>query len=225
MEAGYLALIREDETHAFSAWNKEDKICLVNFAFPTQLWHQIRDQFFNTGTVFFDLKAIEQREYFLDIGDRERIRQLGADLAAGRWTRVNAASFLLGVLALLSNRAPEQEQPNSTPIWLSRAVRQVESWPNFVGGVPTFIKLAGRSHEHVCRDCRRFLNTTPREIVNRSRLKWASMQLETTDMEITNVAHECGFENLGHFYKLFKQTYGDTPRNYQRKRRIANYTQ
>ncbi|MDQ8194761.1 AraC family transcriptional regulator [Coraliomargarita sp. SDUM461004] len=223
MESGYFALIRADDSHGFSAWNPSDQVGLINFAFPSSLWEKIRREFFIDQVCFFDHLDIEKREYQLSSDDRERLRQMGNDLAAGRWNSTNAAAFLLGVLALLDNRDRETSASATTPEWLTHALRRIETWPNFVGGVPEFVRIAGRSHEHVSRDCRRLLNTTPREIVNHARLNWASMQLETSQKEILEIAHECGFENLGHFYKLFKTHYKTTPRQYRIKRGITQF--
>jgi len=223
METGYFVLVRDDDRHGFSAWEPDERIRLINFAFPSALWAKIRDAFFPDRVCFFDHKSIERREYQLSIEDRERLRQMGNDLAAGRWNPTNAAAYLHGVLALLDNRDRETTPHPATPEWLTHALRTIETWPNFVGGVPAFVRIAGRSHGHVSRDCRRLLDTTPREIVNRARLKWASMQLETSQKEIIEIAQECGFENLGHFYKLFKARHRTPPRQYRIRKGIPQF--
>jgi AraC family cel operon transcriptional repressor len=223
MPTGYLALIRKDDWHGFSAWEEGGRMRLINFAFHPSLWEQLRDNFFPGESCFFDRKPIEEREFFLGADDRERFRHLGFDLAAGRWDTTNAAAFLLGVLCLLANRLSGGQAHSPTPEWLTRAVRTIESWPNFVGGVPEFVRLAGRSHEHVCRSCQQYLNTTPRDLINRARLKWASMQLETSDKQIIEIAEECGFENLGYFYKQFRAAHRTTPRQYRIKYGLPQY--
>ncbi|WP_309399287.1 helix-turn-helix domain-containing protein [Cerasicoccus maritimus] len=223
METGYLALIRHDDIHGFSAWDTDGRTSLINFAFPSRLWYQIRDTFFPGKPVFFDQPDIADREYQIGLDERERLRHLGTDLAAGRLTTGNAAAFLHGSLSMLANHVNNQAQIPQGPEWLIRAVRKIESWPYFVGGVPEFVRIAGRSHEHVSRDCRRLLNTTPRDIVNRARIQWASIQLETTTKEIVDIAHECGYENLGHFYKVFKQQLNTTPRQHRLKNGIPSF--
>jgi AraC family cel operon transcriptional repressor len=224
METGYFVLIRADDSHGFSAWAPGDRVGLINFAFPSSIWEKIRRNFFADKVCFFDHRAIEKREYQLSLDDRERLRQMGNDLAAGHWNETNAAAYLLGVLALLENRDREASPHPAMPEWLTHALRRIETWPNFVGGVPEFVRIAGRSHEHVSRDCRRLLDTTPREIVNRARIKWASMQLETSQKEIIEIAQECGFENLGHFYKLFKAAHQITPRQYRIRNGISQFS-
>lgn len=223
METGYLALIRADDQHGYSAWEPNDRVSFINFAFSSALFEKVRTAFFPDKPCFFDHPAIDQREYQLNVDDRERLRHMGNDLAAGRWSETNAAAFLHGVLAMLDNRDRERSPSTALPEWLTRATRAIETWPNFVGGVPEFVRIAGRSHEHVSRDCRRLLQTTPRELVNQARLKWASMQLETSQKEIIEIAHECGFENLGHFYKLFKVKYQTTPRQFRIKNGIFQH--
>jgi AraC family cel operon transcriptional repressor len=215
MEAGYLALVRPEDAHGFSAWQKGETVRFINFAFRPALWEKVRAFFFPGKARFFDKKALRDREFHIGPDDRERLRLMAADLAAGRWNQVNASAFLHGTLALLANRETSGAGTALLPEWLARAVRAVETWPHFAGGVPEFVRLAGRSHEHVSRDCRRLLDLSPRDLVNRARLKWAAMQLETTEKKIVDIAAECGFDNLGHFYKLFRSTYRLTPRAYR----------
>jgi AraC family cel operon transcriptional repressor len=217
MESGYLVMIRPDDVHGFSSLQNGEPVRFINFAVRPAIWEQICSTFFPGKHSFFDGKSIKEREFHIGGDDRERLRIMAADLAAGRWTKTNAAAFLHGVLALLANRQPGNSSHPALPEWLAYATRSIETWPHFTEGVPKFVRLAGRSHEHVSRDCRKHLNTTPRELVNRSRLKWAAMQLETTDKKIIDIATECGFENLGHFYKLFRQTHHLTPRSYRLK--------
>jgi AraC family cel operon transcriptional repressor len=121
------------------------------------------------------------------------------------------------VLALLANRQASSRVHDQAPPpeWLAHAVRAMERWPHFVGGVPEFVRLAGRSHEHVSRSCRQFFKASPRDLTNTARLKWAAMQLETTEKKIIAIAQECGFENLGHFYKVFRAAHHFTPRAYR----------
>lgn len=217
MHTGYLVLVREDDCHGFSANEPGQTVSLINFAFPVSLWRQVRDGFFRGRRCFFDRKAIGAREFQLDSDERARLRMLGFDLAAGRWNLPNAAAFLTGTLALLAGHQGDASRTPTAPEWLLRAARAIEAWPHFVGGVAEFVRIAGRSHEHTCRECQRFLGATPHQLVNRARLKWASMQLQTTQKEIIEIAAECGFENLSHFYKQFRNAYGIPPRQYRLK--------
>lgn len=213
IETGSLVLVRPEESHSFSAWQPGDTVRFINFAFRPAVWERIRDTFFPGKARFFDNPSLSEREFSIGGDERERLRLMAADLAAGRWDRTSTSAFLHGVLALISNRRHDS-QPH-LPDWLANALRRIAIWPNFAGGVPEFVRLAGRSHEHVSRDCRRLLDSPPRDIVNGFRLKWAGMLLETTDKKIVDIAAECGFDHLGHFYELFRSAHRITPRAYR----------
>lgn len=47
------------------------------------------------------------------------------------------------------------------------------------------------------------------------RMSEASKLLKKTDMTIENIVYEVGYTNISHFYKLFKKTYGMTPKQYK----------
>lgn len=215
IETGDLVLIRPEDTHAFSVWQDGGAVRFINFAFLPEIWETLRDAFLSNELRFFDKSALSERQFHISADERERLRLMAADLASGRWTRFNASAFLHGILALLENHESGATNGPSLPDWLTHAVRTIERWPHFAGGVQEFVRLAGRSHEHVCRDCQRLIGNTPRELVNRARLRWAAMQLETTEKKIIDIALECGFENLGHFYKCFRAAHHRTPRTYR----------
>ncbi|NYE07102.1 AraC-like DNA-binding protein/mannose-6-phosphate isomerase-like protein (cupin superfamily) [Bacillus niacini] len=47
------------------------------------------------------------------------------------------------------------------------------------------------------------------------RMSEASKLLKNTDMTIENIVYEVGYTNISHFYKVFKKTYGMTPKQYK----------
>ena len=81
--------------------------------------------------------------------------------------------------------------------------------------VERLVKAANRSHEHVARVCRKCTGLTPTQLVNSVKLTRAAHLLAMGEDDITRVALDCGFTNLGHFYKVFRQQFGVTPRRYR----------
>lgn len=61
---------------------------------------------------------------------------------------------------------------------------------------------------------------TPNEIVKNSRINHAGKLLLETDLSVEEIREACGFSNVNIFYKSFRQTYGESPTNYRKKRRI-----
>ena len=48
-------------------------------------------------------------------------------------------------------------------------------------------------------------------------MEYAAKQLLQTEKTTTQIAEELRFTNLTHFYKIFKEYYGQTPKDYRRK--------
>lgn len=105
------------------------------------------------------------------------------------------------------------------PAWLLAACRAAREPRVFRRGAEGFLEVAGRSHEHVCRQARRFLGLSPTQYVNRLRIQHAAMLLASTDRSLPAVASDCGFENLSYFHRLFRAQYGTTPRSYRLRHR------
>jgi AraC family cel operon transcriptional repressor len=56
---------------------------------------------------------------------------------------------------------------------------------------------------------------TPSAYINRVRMDYAARELRVTARPITDIALDCGLSNLSHFYALFRNAHGHTPRAYR----------
>jgi len=214
LHSGDLVLIRAPDTHAFSTGGKSEPLRIVNFAFHSRVWTHVRQRYFNGAAVFFSEPSLSDRIYRLDEYQLTAIRQAASLLRSGLRDRLQAETFLLSVLALL-----KADRFNAglkaAPSWLREACTQIGTNRNFAGGMPALSRLAGRSPEHIAREFRRHLNRTPTDIINDARMSHAADRLATSDEDIVAIALDCGLENLGHFYRLFRARYGSTPRAYR----------
>jgi AraC-like DNA-binding protein len=75
----------------------------------------------------------------------------------------------------------------------------------------TVSKLCGLSPFHFLRVFTRAIGVTPHQYVMRSRLRRAAKALATTPHSITDVALECGFNDLAHFTRAFRRAAGASP--------------
>lgn len=126
--------------------------------------------------------------------------------------------FLLNLARLLGSA------PRSAPMlpdWLNQALRRFDAEASMSDGVESLFRLAGRSPEHVARTMRRHLGSTPTEWVNARRLDHAARLTESTMLPIIEIAAECGFENLGHFHRLFRARHGTTPLRHRSENRAV----
>ena len=55
------------------------------------------------------------------------------------------------------------------------------------------------------------------ELVREIRLQKACMLLQNTEMQVSDIAAQVGYESEGYFYRLFKNQYGVTPLEYRKQ--------
>lgn len=137
---------------------------------------------------------------------------------AGRNQAPAIDRFILNVLAMVMPRT-EEIGPEIAP-WLVHAWREIRKPEYFAEGVGAFFKLAGRSREHAARELKRHFGLTPSDCVRQARVGHAARQLEMTTRPILDISLECGFRDLAHFYKVFKECHHVTPRRYRLAHRI-----
>ena len=70
---------------------------------------------------------------------------------------------------------------------------------------------------YLCRRFRQYTGYTMTEYLNKIRLQQAAFQLQYTDNTILSVCNNVGFSSVSYFNKLFKQTYGTSPKAFRKK--------
>lgn len=212
---GQLVLVHAKDRHGFSAIDGSPPLQFVNFAFRITLWKALQRRHLALQGAWFDQPDHRLREHTLDTLQLERIHQLTDDLIAGARDELATEAGLIGVICLLSY-ASQQRKQGCMPAWLANACERMREPRHFVAGTAAFARLAGCSPAHLSREVRRHLKCTPTNLINASRLAYAGQLLTNTTMPIVDIAAECGFENLGYFYKIFHRHHGASPLRYRR---------
>lgn len=75
----------------------------------------------------------------------------------------------------------------------------------------------GMSSKYFCRFFFEMTNKTPIEYLNYYRIEVACEELVTTDYTITDIAFNCGFNDVSYFIKTFKKYKDITPKQYIKK--------
>ena len=73
--------------------------------------------------------------------------------------------------------------------------------------------LTGRSISTFNREFKSLYGTTPKKWLITKRLNKSHEILKNTNLNVTEVSMEVGYENVSHFIDAYKKTYGITPKS------------
>ncbi len=79
--------------------------------------------------------------------------------------------------------------------------------------------LAGQvnlNEQYFCRLFKKAIGRSPMEYINEYRIKQTRRLLEETDLPVTDICLNCGFNNLGNFLREFRKYTGTTPLQYRK---------
>lgn len=74
-----------------------------------------------------------------------------------------------------------------------------------------------QSHYGLSKMIKKSTSYTFKELLQERRLEKAKELLEGTGMPISNVAEQVGYNNLSYFYRIFKDKYSKTPKEYRQR--------
>jgi AraC-like DNA-binding protein len=87
--------------------------------------------------------------------------------------------------------------------------------------IDAFAKLCGRSLSSFKREFRECYGTSPGRWLLDRRLECSAQLLTATNMSVTEIVFECGFEQASHFSRTFKEKFGQTPSEFRGARAAA----
>lgn len=216
LEPGQLAFLRPGDAHAFCA-DRKTGCQIINVMFRTETADHLAGRYRDSiAGRFFDARGPMPEMHRLGSARFTRAVNVAQQLQTSERSLARIEEFLL----FLTNRVALASigDQSDAPHWFSEACSAAQSVDIFRQGAPGFIKVAGRSHEHVCRTCKTVTGLTPSQYINRIRIEYAAHLLRSDEMSIDDVIDDCGFENTSYFYRLFRRQFGTTPRAY----RLAN---
>ena len=94
---------------------------------------------------------------------------------------------------------------------LDRMRRIMEDNYMFNLSLEAYARMCGRSLSAFKRDFQQLYQAAPGRWLREQRLRRAKLLLSAGDLQVSEVAFQCGFENLSHFSKSFKEEFGHSP--------------
>lgn len=183
----------------------EHKLAFPSFLGPKHpAFLEMQQEFLKVRSVFFHENAINADQFTAE----NPISQL----------RIKAA--LLSMLSILAehNLLTSSEPGHNPRVELLKTVisyiRQNYQHPL---SLRELAGLAGMNEQYFCRFFKKSLGKTPVSYINDFRIRHAATLLRTTELPVTEVCLESGFNNLGHFMKEFKKATQLTPLQFRKQ--------
>lgn len=216
---GHLVFLRPSDTHALQGVPGTGAR-ILNVMFRQETADHLLERYRSdlTGRFFWQ-EGVLPAALRLDGPQLERAVNALLTLETSHRSLVRIETFLLSLITHVLDAGDVAD--DRAPAWLLAACRAARDPRVFRQGAAGFLAEAGRSHEHVCRQTRKYLGLSPTEYINRIRVQHAAMLLAGTDRPLADLAAYCGFENLSYFHRLFRHQYGTTPHSYRQRHRKA----
>lgn len=208
---GSLVFVRPDDAHCYDYYQSQD-FSFYNAGISSYYYKKLCD-YFGSEVRVLDVPPVSKHIHLSDTQTRRFEEMLYTLESAPKNDKKAELKFLLLLADVLYCFLTEEHETEASvlPDWLLRVLDEMTRPENFAEGLPALLRIANYSQEHVNREFKRYLHTTPTRFINELRLKHAHHLLCSTDMLIVDVCESCGFHNLSHFYARFKEMFGCSP--------------
>lgn len=96
---------------------------------------------------------------------------------------------------------------------LHKALQYIHDNINEPIGISVLAHNLNMSEANFCQSFKKIMGITPKEYITNLKLTKAKDMLK--NQNVTEVAHDLGYENISHFIALFRNKYGITPKQYK----------
>lgn len=216
---GTLVFIRPSDVHAYEA--VKGKFCsLMNIAFPRATCELLMSYLGNGYNSNFLLNSsFPPSIHISTIEKKILIRKISEfDLLNRSESQEIRTKLRILLFEIFTTHFNEKIllQRDKSGYWLDSLRNEMLKKDNFVEGFSAMLRLSGKSKEHISREFKKHFKLTPTTFINDLRLNYAANLLTNSDESIIFVSMEVGFENLSHFYHLFKKKFKVSPLKFRK---------
>lgn len=222
LSRGSLVFIRPDrDVHAFSGHG----LLKWTVAFPASIFSHLSKRYFGGDASFYGREKMP-RLLQLDRRGMDTLTLFVAKLDRLRRDIRTLETFLLNVFGefCVSNETKaslgKMGEEKVLPAWVEKSLKEIAKPEHLQAGTRELARLAGKNPAYVSREVRKWTGKSPRDWVTEARLDYAAKELEIGERDILQISLDCGYQNLGHFYKLFQKRFGMTPWRFRRSSRL-----
>ncbi len=210
---GTLCLMRPSDTHTFVSTGNNTGLVVTNIAFYLESLNLFKDRYFPDSNELFWTDSKLPYTVLLNTDQLHELETLTDYILSKKHDFFHLDIMILQIFRILTESFSDKAQ--GIPHWLSLALKQYNSPQVFRDGVPGFVALTNRTTDHVNKVIKQCLNQTLTETVTKIKINYAAQRLTMTNVPIKIICFNCGFNSIGHFYKIFKKYNGMTPNDYR----------
>lgn len=149
--------------------------------------------------------------------DRQRLTCVGPQAVKGLMHELLARTHGRGLIRHMENHAARQARPlqpmHNAPEKLQAILALMNDHLTRTLGIDELAEAMGISRRHLERLFRRNLGCSPSRHYLDLRLQQARQFLQAGKQPMSDVARECGFVSLQHFFRCYRQYFGAHPRD------------
>ncbi len=217
LKTNTLMLIRPGDVHEFS---KENNFYFANLAFDKE----VTDELFSYLTDYFPGERLlnSKKPPFVVLSENEKSKIMNTISIINTIPAENTEEIRFRFKVLIFDifvkhfSAQQKSEKNQMPEWLEYTVEKMKEKDNFVGGIEAMVRISSRTREHIARSMKKYCNCTISEFLDEIRLTYAANMLINSNLSVTDICYDSGYENLSWFYKKFSEKYGCSPRKYRK---------
>lgn len=218
---GNLVFIRPTDVHSYHS-NTRHECHLINLAFRKSIIKELFSFLSEGFPSDYLLNNVMPPQVLLSTGERDILTTKLQQLNTLSREEKNKTKTILRILLFeifakyFSSKYDDNKRQTSD--WLDSLQYEMQKKENFVGGIKTLYLLANKTPEHLSRVFKKYFDRTPTDFINELRLNYSANLLSNSDENISFISMEAGFENLSHFYHLFKKKFKTSPADFRKQK-------
>ncbi len=137
------------------------------------------------------------------------------------YTPGQTLEMFLHALNVSEKQSPRAEDASQTDLYLSFAVKYIETHINQPVTVGELTKLLGISQPYLHKIFRQKYKMSPKQYILSGKLLHAKKLLDETDLSVTEVSRSVGYDDVLTFSRMFTRKEQISPQHYRENRRLA----
>ena len=211
LQAGDAYLLVPKDKHQFLESENVKQLLHRDIIFTTDFFKKVCDSY--NDTLYEDiLNKVYKLNFQLSSEEISKIEAMIPNLIVN----LSEKQYILTakvIAKLIINLIIEKNMTltNTYPDWLIQIINITSSSHIETISLSKFIETLPYSYSYICHKFKEYIGTTMTDYYNHQKIKYAYSLLKTTNYSIDEVCNKIGFNNISHFYNLFKKYYKTTP--------------